>query len=494
MSHIEENNMKNKVILGLIWKLIEKTGAQGIQFIISIILARLLLPEEYGIIALITIFLNIANIFIQSGFSSAIIQKKEVDEVDCDSVFYFNLIISIIAYFILYMLSPIISDFYKNPILSSVLRVQSITLIIGGLNAIQNAIIQRKMQFKKLFIVSLVAIIIQGLVGIFMAYKNYGVWSLVISNLVGSIVTTIILWFITSWRPKLNFSIIRLKSMFKFGSRLLLSSLIDIIYNNLYSLIIGKKYDQEMLAYYNRGQNIPNILVTNINSSIDGVLFPALSTYQDDKKGMKMLVRRSIVTSSFIVFPIMFGLFAISKPLTIILLTDKWIDSVPFMELSCIMYAIWPIHTANLQAIKAMGRSDVFFKLEVIKKILGIVIIVITIPFGVYAMMIGCVINSILCTFINAYPNKHLLEYDYFQQIKDILPSLILSIAMSIIISCISIFDLSNFVIILLKMILGICVYVLGAWIFKFECFLYIINNIKYYINKSRKSKSNGMI
>ena len=494
MSHIEENNMKNKVILGLIWKLIEKTGAQGIQFIISIILARLLLPEEYGIIALITIFLNIANIFIQSGFSSAIIQKKEVDEVDCDSVFYFNLIISIIAYFILYMLSPIISDFYKNPILSSVLRVQSITLIIGGLNAIQNAIIQRKMQFKKLFIVSLVAIIIQGLVGIFMAYKNYGVWSLVISNLVGSIVTTIILWFITSWRPKLNFSIIRLKSMFKFGSRLLLSSLIDIIYNNLYSLIIGKKYDQEMLAYYNRGQNIPNILVTNINSSIDGVLFPALSTYQDDKKGMKMLVRRSIVTSSFIVFPIMFGLFAISKPLTIILLTDKWIDSVPFMKLSCIMYAIWPIHTANLQAIKAMGRSDVFFKLEVIKKILGIVIIVITIPFGVYTMMIGCVINSILCTFINAYPNKHLLEYDYFQQIKDILPSLILSIAMSIIISCISIFDLSNFVIILLQMILGICVYVLGAWIFKFECFLYIINNIKYYINKSRKSKSNGMI
>lgn len=494
MSHIEENNMKNKVILGLIWKLIEKTGAQGIQFIISIILARLLLPEEYGIIALITIFLNIANIFIQSGFSSAIIQKREVDEVDCDSVFYFNLSISIIAYFILYMLSPIIANFYKNPILCSVLRVQAITLIIGGLNAVQNAIIQRKMQFKKLFIVSLVSIIIQGLVGIFMAYKNYGVWSLVISNLVGSIVTTIILWFITSWRPKFNFSIIRLKSMFKFGSRLLLSSLIDTIYNNLYSLIIGKKYNQEMLAYYNRGQNIPNLLVTNINSSIDGVLFPALSTYQDDKKGMKMLVRRSIVTSSFIVFPIMFGLLAISKPLTIILLTDKWIDSVPFMKLSCIMYAMWPIHTANLQTIKAMGRSDVFFKLEIIKKILGISILIITIPFGVYAMMIGCVINSILCTFINAYPNKHLLEYDYLQQIKDILPSLILAIVMSIIISCISIFDLSNFIIMLLQIVLGICVYILGAWIFKFECFLYILNNIKYYINKKRKSKRNGVI
>lgn len=489
-----EKGMKKSIILGITWKLMERIGVQGIQFIISIILARLLLPEEYGIIALITIFLNIANIFIQSGFSSAIIQKKEVDEVDCNSVFYFNLIISIIAYFILYMLSPLIANFYKNPILSSVLRVQAITLIIGGLNAVQNAIIQRKMQFKKLFIVSMVAIIIQGLVGIFMAYKNYKIWSLVISNLVGSIVTTIILWFVTSWRPKLNFSIIRLKSMFKFGSRLLLSSLIDTIYNNLYSLIIGKKYDQEMLAYYNRGQNIPNLLVTNINSSIDGVLFPALSTYQDDKKGMKMLVRRSIVTSSFIVFPIMFGLFAISKPLTIILLTDKWIDSVPFMKLSCIMYAMWPIHTANLQAIKAMGRSDVFFKLEVIKKILGIVIIVITIPFGVYAMMIGCVINSILCTFINAYPNKHLLKYDYLQQIKDILPSLILAIAMSIIISCISIFDLSNFVVILLQIVLGICVYTLGAWIFKFECFLYILNNIKYYINKKRESKKTGVI
>lgn len=488
-----KDGMKKNVVSGLMWKFIERIGVQGVQFIISIILARVLLPEEYGIIALITIFLNIANIFIQSGFSSAIIQKKEVDEVDCNSVFYFNLIISIIAYFILYMLSPIIASFYKNPILSSVLRVQAITLIIGGLNAVQNAIIQRKMQFKKVFIVSVIAIIIQGLVGIFMAYKNYGVWSLVISSLVGSIVTTIILWFVTSWRPKLNFSIIRLKSMFKFGSRLLLSSLIDTIYNNLYSLIIGKKYNQEMLAYYNRGQNIPNLLVTNINSSIDGVLFPALSTYQDDKKGMKMLVRRSIVTSSFIVFPIMFGLFAISKPLTIILLTDKWIDSVPFMKLSCIMYAMWPIHTANLQAIKAMGRSDVFFKLEIIKKILGISILIITIPFGVYAMMIGCVINSILCTFINAYPNKHLLEYDYLQQIKDILPSLILAIVMSIIISCISIFDLSNFIIMLLQIVLGICVYILGAWIFKFECFLYILNNIKYYINKKRKSKRSGV-
>ncbi len=487
-----KDGMKKNVVSGLIWKFIERIGVQGVQFIISIILARLLLPEEYGVIALITIFLNIANIFIQSGFSSAIIQKKEVDEVDCDSVFYFNLIISIIAYFILYMLSPLIANFYKKPILCSVLRVQAITLIIGGLNAVQNAIIQRKMQFKKLFIVSLLAIIIQGLVGIVMAYKNYGVWSLVISNLVGSIVTTIILWFITSWRPQFNFSIIRLKSMFKFGSRLLLSSLIDTIYNNLYSLIIGKKYDQEMLAYYNRGQNIPNLLVTNINSSIDGVLFPALSTYQDDKKGMKMLVRRSIVTSSFIVFPIMFGLFAISKPLTIILLTDKWIDSVPFMKLSCIMYAMWPIHTANLQAIKAMGRSDVFFKLEVIKKILGIVIIVITIPFGVYTMMIGCVINSILCTFINAYPNKHLLEYDYFQQIKDILPSLILAIAMSIIISFISIFDLSNLLVILLQTVLGICIYILGAWILKFECFLYILNNIKYYINKRKKVRVVG--
>ena len=489
-----KDGMKKNVVSGLIWKFIERIGVQGVQFIISIILARLLLPEEYGVIALITIFLNIANIFIQSGFSSAIIQKKEVDEADCDSVFYFNLIISIVAYFILYMLAPIIANFYKKPILSSVLRVQAITLIIGGLNAVQNAIIQRKMQFKKLFIVSLVAIIIQGLVGIFMAYKNYGVWSLVISNLVGSIVTTVILWFITSWRPKFNFSITKLKSMFKFGSRLLLSSLIDTIYNNLYSLIIGKKYDQKMLAYYNRGQNIPNLLVTNINSSIDGVLFPALSTYQDDKKGMKMLVRRSIVTSSFIVFPIMFGLLVISKPLTIILLTDKWIDSIPFMKLSCIMYAMWPIHTANLQAIKAMGRSDVFFKLEVIKKILGIAIIIITIPFGVYAMMIGSVINSILCTFINAYPNKRLLEYDYFQQIKDILPSLILSITMSIIISCISLFDLSNFVVILLQIVLGIFVYILGAWIFKFECYIYILNNIKYYINKRKKSKSRGVI
>lgn len=479
MSHVEKNDMKKKVILGLLWKFMERIGVQGIQFVISIILARLLLPEEYGIVAILTIFLTISNIFIQGGFGSAIIQKRDIDEIDCNSVFYFNLAISIIVYFILYVSAPIIADFYKVSILSNVLRVQAIGLIIGALNTIQNAMVQRKMQFKKLFIVSLLAVIIQGIVGIFMAYKNYGVWSLVVSNLVGSIVNAAILWVLTKWRPKLIFSIDRLKIMFKFGSRLLVASLIDAIYNNLYSLIIGKKYNQKMLAYYNRGQNIPNLLVANINSSIDGVLFPALSTYQEDKKSMKILVRRSIVTSSFIVFPIMFWLFIVSKPLTIFLLTDKWIASVPFMKLSCIMYAMWPIHTANLQAIKAMGRSDIFFKLEIIKKILGIIIIIVSIPFGVYAMMIGCVINSVLCTFINAYPNKKLLGYTYFQQIKDILPSFVLSIVMSCIIAGISTLNLSNLTTILFQTALGIFIYILGARIFKFECLNYLVNTIK---------------
>lgn len=474
-----KDNIKEKVIKGLQWKFMERIGVQGVQFIVQIILARLLLPEEYGTVALITIFIAVANVFVQSGFGSALVQQKEVDELDCNSVFYFNLAISFILYIILFLFAPLISRFYETPILSTVLRMQSLILILGAFNTVQNSIVQREMKFQKLFKVSLGASIVQGIVGITMAYNQCGVWSLVLSTLAGSLATTIILWVVMEWKPKLQFSIKRLKILFKFGSKLLASSLIDTIYNNMYSLIVGKIYNQEMLAYYNRGQNIPNLLVTNINSSIDGVLFPALSSYQEDKGRLKDLVRRSIVTSSFLIFPMMAGLIVVSKPLTIIILTEKWLPSVPFMQLSCIAFAMWPIHTANLQAIKAIGRSDIFLKLEVLKKVIGVVTVIITIPFGIYAMIIGSVINSIVSTFINAYPNKKLLNYSFIEQWKDIMPSLIISILMAATIYSIGFLNLGNYTTIIMQVILGIIIYTLIAWISKLECFNYLLTVIK---------------
>ena len=474
-----KDDIKNKVISGLIWKFMERIGVQGIQFIIQIILARLLLPEDYATVALITIFIVVASVFVQSGLATSLVQKKDVNELDYNSVFYFNLFMAISLYIVLFLVSPLISKFYDMPILNSVLRVQALILITGALNTVQNAIVQREMKFKKLFRVSLIAIVIQGVVGILMAYNNFGVWSLVISTLIGNLVTTLVLWTIMDWRPKVQFSIKNLKDLFRFGSRILISSLIDTIYNNLYSLVIGKIYDKNILGYYNRGQQIPNLLVTNINGSIDGVLFPALSTYQEDIKKIKSLVRRSIVTGCFIIFPIMAGLAAMAKPLTIILLTEKWIPSIPFMQLSCITFAMWPIHTANLQAIKAIGRSDIFLKLEVIKKILGLLVIIITIPFGVYAMIIGSVFVSVLSVFINSYPNKKLLGYNFVEQLKDIVPSLILSIIMGSVVYCITLSNLSNLAIIILQVLVGISIYIIGAWILKMECFNYLIKTIK---------------
>ena len=479
MYNIKTNSLKNNILYGLFWKMIERIGVQGIQFIVQVILARLLLPEEYGTVALITIFITVSNIFIQGGFGSALIQKKKVDNKDYSSVFYFNIIISIILYLVLFLLSPIVADFYNVDILKGLLRVQAFTLIIGSFGIIQNVIIQRNMDFKKLSYISFASIIIQGVVGISMAYSGFGVWSLVFSNLTSTLVTTILLWIVIKWKPMLSFSLKRLKSLFEFGSKILLSGLIDTIYNNLYSLIIGKVYSQKMLGFYNRGQNIPNLVITNINASIDGVLFPALSTYQDDKKRIRELTRRAIVTSSFLIFPAMFGLMAVSKSVIIILITDKWIDSVPFMQLSCIALAMWPIHTANLQAIKSMGYSNIYLKLEIIKKCLGIILIIISLPYGVYGLVLSSVISSILCTFINAYPNKKLLSYSFKDQLKDILPSLILSIFMSIIVYSITFLELGILITLIIQIFIGALIYILGAKIFKFECFEYLLKTIR---------------
>jgi Membrane protein involved in the export of O-antigen and teichoic acid len=479
-----KSNLKGNVIQGLFWKFMERGGVQGIQFLIQIILARLLSPNDYGVIALISVFISIATIFVQSGFGQALVQKITVDDTDYSSVFYLNLIISTVLYIILFITAPLIAKFYSIPILSSVLKVQALTLFFGAFNAVQNAHVQRDMDFKKIFITSLGGIIIQGITGVTMAYKGYGVWALVFSTLANNLTTTIILWFVVSWRPKLLFSYEKVKTMFHYGSKLLISNLIDTIYTNIYSLTIGKLYDQKTLGYYNRGQNIPNLLVTNIDGSIQNVLFPALSAEQNDRRRLKEIMRRSIVTSTFLIFPIMIGLAIVAKPLTIILLTPKWLPAVPFMQLSCIAFSFYPIHTSNLQAINAVGRSDIFLKLEIIKKVLGISILIMSIPFGIYALVTGSVISSMLSMLINSWPNKKLFNYSFVEQLKDMLPSMGLSIIMGMIVYCVSFFNLNVWPTLALQIIVGIIVYIAGAKLFKLECLSYLINSIKEFMRK----------
>lgn len=466
---------KAKVISSLFWKLMERGGTQGVQFVVQIVLARILVPDDYGMIAIITVFIMIANVFIQSGFSTALIQKKDTDEVDLSSVFYLSIFVAFLLYIILFFTAPIIAAFYEIPLLIPVLRILTITLLFGAFNSLQNAVIARKMQFRKLFFSSLGAVLISGTAGIVLAYRGYGVWALVAQQIVNQLLITLILWFTVKWRPKLLFSIKRLKGLFSYGWKLLVSSLIDTLYMNLRNLIIGKLYNPDILGFYNRGDQFPSIIVSNINGSIQSVLLPALASQQENKLRVKDMVRRSIVTSSFILFPIMFGLAVIAEPLVKILLTYKWLPCVPYLQIFCACYALWPIHTANLQAINALGRSDIFLKLEIIKKALGLIILGVTIFYGSYAIAVGLLVSGIISTFINAYPNLKLLNYSYKEQWKDIMPSLLLSLVMASMVYTIEWFSMPVWLTLLIQICLGVLIYLGLVMIFKLECFTYLM-------------------
>lgn len=479
----------NVIIKNLIWKFLERGGVQGVQFIVQIVLARILTPADYGVTGLIIVFINVANVFVQSGLGSALIQKKNATEDDFSSVFYLNILISLVMMGILFITAPVISSFYQMEILIPVLRVQSLMLLFNAFNVVQNAVLQKNMQFKKLFYASLAAITLSGIFGILFAYLGAGVWALVFQQLINALITSVILWIIVKWRPKCVFKLGNIRQLFKFGSRLLCSGVIDTLYNNIYPLIIGKVYSQAELGYYNRGYQIPNVLVSNLNGSIQGVLFPAFAEYQDNRPRLKQLVRRSIVTSSFLVFPMMAGLAACSEPLTIILLTEKWLPSVPFMQLSCIIYALWPIHTANLQAINAVGRSDIFLKLEIIKKSISITVLFITVPRGIYFMLIGSCCTSFIGAAINAWPNKKLLNYSYFEQIKDILPSLILSLIMCALCFSVFLLHLRTWATLIIQIIAGAAFYITAAWVLKLECFTYLLNTIKSGVRSRKEHK-----
>lgn len=474
-----ESNLRKKIISSLIWKFLERGGTQGIQFILQIILARILLPEDYGLVAIIMIFITIANVFVQSGFSIALIQKKKIDELDYSSVFYLSLSIATIVYIILYFVSPFIGKFYKNIELINILRVLSLTLFIGVFNSIQNTIIAKNMDFKKQFVSSFLAIILSGIIGVYLAFRNYGVWTLVYQQLFNQLLVCIILFKITKWYPKFIFSIVRIKTLFKFGSKLLLSSLLDTVYTNITNLIIGRIYPPAMLGYYNRGNQFPLLIVSNFNGSIQAVMFPTLSMEQDNKKRMKEIVRKSIMVSSYIIFPLMLGLIIIAEPLVKILLTEKWLPCVPYLRIFCLSYALWPIHTANLQAINSIGRSDIFLKLEIIKKIIGLLILVISINYGVLGIAFGVLISSILGSFINAYPNKKLLNYGYLEQINDIFSSLLLTILVGIFIFLISLLNIDNILLIILQIIVGTSLYILFSYLFNLDCYTFIIKILK---------------
>ncbi len=480
--------MKSKSVLSnLIWRFAERCGAQGVSFIVSIVLARLLVPEIYGTIALVTVFTTVLNVFVDSGMGNALIQKKDVDDLDFSTVFYFNICICVILYAGMFLISPHIARFYNDIELIPVIRVLSLTLVISGVKNVQQAYVSRTLQFKKFFFATLGGTLGAAVVGVMIAYMGGGVWALVVQQIFNASVDTIILWITVQWRPKKMFSFERLKGLLSFGWKLLVSSLLDTFYNDIRQLIIGKMYSSIDLAYYNQGNKFPSLIITNINKSIDSVLLPVMSKEQDNAVKVKLMTRRSIKTSTYIMAPLMMGLAFCAEPIVSLVLTDKWLRCVPFLQIFCVTYMFWPIHTANLNAIKAMGRSDMFLKLEIVKKAVGLVLLFTTMRIGVLAMAYSLLVECMLGQVINSWPNRKLLNYGYIEQLSDILPGILLAVGMGVCVWSIGKIPLPTFIVLIVQVVSGGLIYILFSIVFRLESFSYLWKIIEPYVRKINK-------
>ena len=451
---------KKNVIGNFIWRFAERCGAQLVTFVVSIVLARLLDPTVYGTVALVTVFTTILQVFVDSGLGTALIQKKDADDLDFSSVFFFNFVICIMLYMGMFIAAPYIAHFYNNSSLTPIVRVISLTIVISGVKGIQQAYVSRNMLFKRFFFSTIGGTIASAFVGIALAYKGFGVWALVAQQLLNTATDTLILWLTVKWRPRLMFSWKRLKKLLSFGWKILCSSLIDTVYNNVRSLIIGKMYSSADLAYCNQGDKFPKLIVTNINTSIDSVLLPAMSSVQDSKDRVKNMTRRAIKTSTYIMAPLMMGLAFCAEPIVTLILTEKWLPCVPFLRIFCVTCMFYPIHTANLNAINAMGRSDLFLKLEIIKKAIGMTLLFSTMWFGVMAMAYSLLLNSVLSQIINSWPNRKLLNYRYLEQLKDILPGIILAVMMGIVVYIIGFIPMPTIVLLMIQIVVGAIIYI----------------------------------
>lgn len=483
------DNKSRSVISNLIWRFMERCGSQVISFVVSVVLARLLAPELYGSIALVTVITSILQVFVDSGMANALIQKKNTDDLDYSSVFYFNLVFCLILYLGLFVAAPFIARVYEDASLTPVIRVLGLTLVVSGVKNVQQAYVSKTMQFRRFFFATLGGTLFSAVVGISMAYLGYGIWALVMQQLLNAAVNTAILWLTVGWKPRLAFSFARLAGLISYGWKLLASALLDTVYNKLYQLVVGIVYSSADLAYYNKADQLPLLVVENINSSIDSVLLPVLSAEQDRRLVVREMTRRAIKMSTYVMMPMMAGLAACAEPLVRLLLTEKWLPCVPYMQIFCICYAFYPLHTANLNAIKAMGRSDMFLYLELIKKAIGILALVITMRIGVFYMALSRIFTGILSQLINAFPNKKLLDYPYIEQLKDMAPAILLSAVMGGAVYMLNFLGLNDFVTLAMQLIAGVAVYIALSLLFRIDSFSYILSVIKNILHRRGAEK-----
>jgi teichuronic acid exporter len=467
------DSLKSKTIHALSWSFIESAVLQGGRFVIGIILARLLFPEQFGLIGMLTIFIAVAQTFLDSGFGAALIQKREPTQSDTCSIFYFNLVVGVAAAGLLCLAAPWISAFYNEPVLTPLTRVLSLTIVINSFGLIQTTILTRQIDFKTLTKVSLIGSVLSGIIGITLAAAGFGVWSLVAQQISNSLIRTSFLWLYNSWRPALVFSFESLREMFSFGSRMLASGLLNQIFGNIYLLVIGKLFSAADLGFFTRAKSVEELPSGTLSAVVGRVTFPVFSTIQDDPVRLKRGLKKGLTTLASVNFPMMIGLAVIAPPLVLVLLTDKWAECIPYLQLLCFVGLLYPLHMINLNVLQALGRSGLFLRLEIIKKALIVVNIAVTWRWGVSAMICGMIVNSIISLYLNSYYSGLFIDYPFREQLRNLRPYFITAVFMGMVTYGAGLLPFPNqWSMLLVQMAVGILIYTFLCWMFRLEAFM----------------------
>ncbi len=468
-------SLKHKTLRALSWSFLEAIGMQGLRFIIGLVLARLLLPEQFGLIAMLMIFIAVSQALLDSGFGAALIQKQAATQLDNCSIFYFNIVIGLVVTGLLFLLAPWIAEFYQQPVLTLLTRAISLTIVINSFGLIQNTIFTKQLNFKSLTKVSLIADTLSGIIGVAMAIMGYGVWSLVVQQVSRAFIRMFCLWIFSPWRPALIFSLDALRGMFGFGSRLLLSNLLNQIFDNIYYLVIGKMFSASDLGFFTRAQTLNDLPSQTLSGIVGRVTFPVFSSLQNDIPQLKRGVKKALRVLVLVNFPMMIGLAIIAHPLIVVVLTEKWTPCVPYLQLFCVAGLLFPLHAINLNVLQALGRSDLFLRLEIVKKVLIVINIAVTWRWGLSAMICGIIAISIISYYLNSYYTGHLIDYPILEQSSDLFSSLIMAILMGISIYMVALLPFPNlWSLLFVQVMIGFFVYLFFCRIFRIAAFMEI--------------------
>jgi len=483
---MDDSQLKKKAFTGMLWKLMERIGAQLVTLIVSIILARLLTPDDYSVVGVVTIFFAFCNVFVVGGFNTALIQKKDADQKDYSSVLWMSLAIGAFLYGALFIATPWIADLYQKPLLIPVFRVMGITLMIDAVKAVLYAYVSKQLQFKKFFFATLIGTLTSAAVGIAMAYLGFGPWALVAQKMISSTVDTLVLILISKFRVRLRISWTRIKGLFSYGWKIFVATLISTVYDQCNPLIIGLRFTTNDLSYYTKGRSFPMALNTSLDGALTSVLFPVMSKVQDDKTAVLQYTRRFMRTASYVIFPVMLGFLAVSDSFVMVLLTEKWMGASFYIKVFCVAYMLNIIQNGNLQTIRAIGRSDIILKLEIIKKTLYFIVIFVTVMLSTKPehLALVSIVNTCIATLVNTAPNRKLIGYRYRDQIADLLPNLLISLAMGAAVYMINYLAMGAFLKLILQLVAGVVTYVLLSLLTRNSSFYFLLKTIKRYILK----------